>query len=245
MSQMEKSAVVANSFKKHDGGLLVSDRFILGKKLGSGSFGEIYIGIHKETKKQYALKLESVKTRHPQLIYEARVLKLLGNNLQGIPTIKYAGIDGNFRVLAMDLLGKNLEELFSYCGRRFSMKTICMLGDQMIARLQYIHQKHFLHRDIKPDNFLIGIGEEKSLVYLIDFGLAKKYRDPRTLCPIPERTGKSLVGTARYASVHAHLGWGNYSYSYLILQNNLQEMTWNPWHMFLFILQRVHCRGKV
>ena len=81
-----------------------------------------------------------------------------------------------------------------------------MLADQMICRAEYVHSKNFIHRDIKPDNFLMGLGKRSSLVYIIDFGLAKKYRDQKTAKHIPYRDGKSLTGTARYASINAHAG---------------------------------------
>ena len=76
----------------------------------------------------------------------------------------------------------------------------------MISRIEFMHSKNFLHRDIKPDNFLIGVGRNASIVYIIDLGLAKKYRDSRTNQHIPYREGKNLTGTARYASVSTHLG---------------------------------------
>jgi len=77
-----------------------------------------------------------------------------------------------------------------------------------ISRIEYIHSKNFIHRDIKPDNFLMGLGKKGNLVYVIDFGLAKKYRDSKTHQHIPYRENKNLTGTARYASINTHLGIG-------------------------------------
>lgn len=76
----------------------------------------------------------------------------------------------------------------------------------MISRLQHLHSRSFVHRDMKPDNFLIGLGPRANIVNMIDFGLAKKYRDPKTKVHIPIREGKSFTGTARYASINTHLG---------------------------------------
>ena len=106
----------------------------------------------------------------------------------------------------MDLLGSSLEDMFTVCNKRFSLKTALMLADQMISRVQHVHRMSFVHRDIKPDNFLMGLDNRANIVNIIDFGLAKRYRDPRTRVHIPLREGKNFTGTARYASINTHLG---------------------------------------
>ena len=113
-------------------------------------------------------------------MHEAKVLDQIKGGV-GIPHIYYKGpFKQKYLVMALELLGPSLEDLINMCNRQFSLKTVIMLADQMIARLQFMHAKYYLHRDIKPDNFLIGIGKKSNILYLIDFGLAKKYRDPKT-----------------------------------------------------------------
>ncbi|KFK42736.1 hypothetical protein AALP_AA1G033100 [Arabis alpina] len=185
--------------------LVIGGRFKLGRKIGSGSFGELYLGVNVQTGEEVAVKLESVKTKHPQLHYESKLYMLLQGGT-GVPNIKWYGVEGEYNVMVIDLLGPSLEDLFNYCNRKFSLKSVLMIADQLINRVEFMHSRGFLHRDIKPDNFLMGLGRKANQVYIIDFGLGKKYRDLQTHRHIPYRENKNLTGTARYASVNTHLG---------------------------------------
>ncbi|KAJ6533390.1 kinase-like domain-containing protein [Mycena vulgaris] len=185
--------------------LRVGGKYRLGKKIGSGSFGEIYVGINMISGEEVAIKLEPIKTKHPQLEYETKVYKTLAGGV-GVPFIRWFGTEGDYNAMVMDLLGPSLEDLFNFCNRKFGLKTVLLLADQLISRMEYIHSRNFIHRDIKPDNFVMGIGKRGNQVNAIDFGLAKKFRDPKTHLHIPYRENKNLTGTARYTSINTHLG---------------------------------------
>ena len=174
------------------------------RKIGEGSFGKIYLANNIQSGEQCAVKLENKNTNQSLLEQEAYLLCYLKG--EGIPQIKSYGYSGEYNVMVMELLGKSLEKLFQECNKKFTIKTVCMLAIQMITRLQYIHSKHILHRDIKPDNFTMGTGNNEDKVYIIDFGLSKKYRSSKTLQHIKYNEYRKMAGTARYASIRAIKG---------------------------------------
>ncbi|EPZ34372.1 Protein kinase, ATP binding site domain-containing protein [Rozella allomycis CSF55] len=175
---------------------VVGVHYRVGRKIGEGSFGIIYEGLNLLNNQAVAIKFEPRKSDAPQLRDEYRTYKILAGCV-GIPSVSYFGQEGFHNVLVLDLLGPSLEDLFEMCNRKFSLPTIAKLAVQMIAKAK---------EDIKPDNFLIGRGSQSDLVYLVDFGMAKYYRDPKTKQHIPYRERKSLSGTARYMSINTHLG---------------------------------------
>ncbi|KAG5407239.1 hypothetical protein IGI04_013358 [Brassica rapa subsp. trilocularis] len=165
---------------------VIGGKFKLGRKIGGGSFGELFLGVSVQTGEEVAVKLEPAKTKHPQLHYESKIYMLLQGGT-GIPSLKWFGVQGDYNAMVIDLLGPSLEDLFNYCNRKLTLKAVLMLADQLISRVEYMHSRGFLHRDIKPDNFLMGLGRKANQVYVIDFGLAKKYRDLQTHRHIPYR----------------------------------------------------------
>ncbi|KNZ51422.1 uncharacterized protein VP01_3962g3 [Puccinia sorghi] len=181
--------------------------FRVGKKIGEGSFGVIFEGTNLLNSQTVAIKFEPRKSDAPQLRDEYRTYKILAGS-PGVPQVYYFGQEGLHNILVIDLLGPSLEDLFDMCGRKFSVKTVVMTAKQMLTRVQTIHEKNLIYRDIKPDNFLIGRPGTKAanVVHVVDFGMAKQYRDAKTKVHIPYRERKSLSGTARYMSINTHLG---------------------------------------
>ena len=172
------------------------------KKLGEGSFGKVYKAEYNG--EFYAIKFESRQRPKSLLENEAIIMAYLqGPN---IPFIKSSGYSGDYNLLVMQLMDKSLEDII-HVRKMFSTKTTAMIGFQLIGILHFIHDKNIIHRDVKPDNCVMGSGELNENLYLIDFGLAKKYRSSRTLKQYPLTRKKRLTGTARYASIHALEGY--------------------------------------
>lgn len=123
----------------------------------------------------------------------------------GIPKCYDYKEEADYNILVMDLLGPSLQDMLTYCGNHFSLKTTLIIADQLLTRCEYMHSKNFIHRDIKPDNFLIGLGKQSHIIYLIDFGLGKRYRDSKTHQHIPYKIKKNFTGTVRYLSINGQL----------------------------------------
>lgn len=189
------------------GALMVGQNYKVGKKIGSGNFGELRLGKNIFTGDDVAVKLEPANSRAPQLYLEYRFYQLMGTQV-GVPKIFHFGPCSKYNALVLELLGPSLEDLFDMCGRKFSLKTVCMAGIQLITRLEFVHSKHIIYRDIKPENFLVGRRSlhSDSTIHIIDFGLSKEYIDPETGKHIQYREHKSLTGTARYMSINTHQG---------------------------------------
>ncbi|EPR78871.1 Casein kinase 1 [Spraguea lophii 42_110] len=174
------------------------------KKIGSGSFGKIYVCVAPDGK-VYALKCE---TRGNTLYREYNIYKQLGDSFFVPRVCAYGNMELKGKteaVMIMELLGVSLHDLFLRCDKRFSVKTVMMLAQLMISRVEFLHHRNIIHRDIKPDNFMFGRDNRINSLYIIDMGLSKCYRD-RAYAHIPFRKDRSLTGTARYASLNIHRG---------------------------------------
>ena len=186
--------------------------------VGCGAFGEIHLAYDVNMKALRAIKFEMANHKNPQLKHEYSVLEQLNkqdgvgglkgaDTFTGVPKVYYFDrLEHKYNFMVMEFLGPSLGDLFQLKERNFGMETVLMIAIQVLSRIEYIHEKGFLHRDIKPENFVIGLNEKSNLVYLIDYGLSKRYKDKNSGQHIPYRENKQLVGTVRYASVNAHLG---------------------------------------
>jgi serine/threonine protein kinase len=172
---------------------------------------------------EVAIKKEVKKPgKVPQLRTEAKIYQSLlsiqpqdisGNkalsqeDIQGVPKFYGMGELIDYYYLIIEFLGPNLVELLNYCKtKKFTISTVCLIAMQIINRIENIHKHNFIHRDIKPENFLIGSQDKSNVIYLIDFGLSKRYKNPKNHQHIPYREGRALTGTARYVSISTHLG---------------------------------------
>jgi serine/threonine protein kinase len=180
----------------------INRRYKLGKRIGAGAFGEIYEG-SDESGNTVAIKLEQKGCEYPQLRYESRIYHEL-QGIPGIPQMLYSGTEGLYNVLVLERLGLDLESILqSSPDNKLTLGETLKFGQEALTILENFHNRGFVHRDIKPDNFLTD-SRGKGL-YLIDFGLSKYLRDSNGH-HIEPNNHKNLTGTPRYASIANHKG---------------------------------------
>ena len=183
---------------------LLFKKYMLIDKIGRGAFGDVYNGMNIYTKEKVAIKLEERKNSQNPLEQEAFILYNLKG--PGIPEIKAFGRNKKHNILVQSLLGNSLNDIFNSNKKKFTVKDICNIGIQMLERIEYIHSKNYIHRDIKPQNFLIGKDNNgENIIYLIDFGLAKKYRSSRGN-HVKYSIKNQITGTPNFCSLNAMKG---------------------------------------
>jgi len=175
------------------------DKYKPEKKIGQGSFGRIYQGVNIEGNENVAMKFEEKEKN----LLETETYRMIYLKGEGVPKVYCYGNDNKYNILVMELLGRSIESYFTECKKKLSAYTVCYLGAEMVKRIRFVHEKNHIHRDIKPENFVMGIDKNIDNLYIIDFGLAKKYRSSRTKEHIPFKVNKKLTGTIRYSSVNA------------------------------------------
>jgi serine/threonine protein kinase len=200
------------------------DNYELINKIGSGSFGEVYIARNKTDKQVYAAKIEDAKNKN-RLKSEYNIYKKINkdNRVNGIPKVYNFIQTSEYNILIMEMLGPSLESKFDNNDRKISLQCLFKVGLDMIELIRNFHRRGFIHRDIKPNNFLFNYQKPSKTVfnannsnqnddkilpfdklYLMDFGLSKPYIINSEHIDI--KFDRSLIGTARYCSLNIH--WG-------------------------------------
>ena len=184
--------------------MLIGNKYQLIERIGKGNFGSIYKAQNIRTNELVAIKVESIARETKLLKRESQILQYLAN-YDGFPELKWFGLDERNYYMVMNLLGESLLKVKEYFGQ-LDMKETLLIGIQMIERIRTLHQNLLVHRDIKPDNFVFGIENKKTKLYLIDFGFTRRYTNDNGI-HIPMRTNCSLLGTPNFVSLNVHKGY--------------------------------------
>ena len=182
--------------------IMLANKYKIIEKIKEGSFGIIFKGENVRTSDLVAIKFEPKDIDKKTLKNEAKIYQYFGR-IDGFPQLKWFGTNENNNYLVMDLLGVSLSEMINYY-KAFCLKTVLRLGVQIIKRIQILHERFLLHRDIKPDNFLSGLGKATNKLHLIDFGISKRYDYDGV--HISEAKIHKLIGTPNFVSLNVHNG---------------------------------------
>ena len=179
---------------------MFSNKYKIFEKLSEGSFGIVYKAKNARTNEFVAIKFELKILNSNTLKNEAKIYQYLGKQ-NGFSQLKWFGSENNYSYLVIDLLGISLSKTIQ-CYKRFCLKTVLILGMQIMRRIKVLHEKYLLHRDIKPDNFLFGLETQTNKLFLVDFGFTKRYDyDGKH---IPEKKIKGLIGSPNFVSLNIH-----------------------------------------
>ena len=177
---------------------MISNKYNIIEKIGNGNFGNIFKGENIRTKEKVAIKVSPINSEYNLLKNETRVYQLLGNR-NDFPKLKWFGADDKNNYLVIDLLGDSLSQL-KQKNRVLSLPFVAKIGMQIIERLEIFHNLGLIHRDIKPDNFVFGINNNFHLLYLVDYGFSKGYKQKTNRENVP----KNIIGTINYISLNVH-----------------------------------------
>ena len=178
---------------------LINKKYRLVGKIGEGSFGLIYKGENVRTREMVAIKVEPIEKEMKLLKNESIIYQYL-NDVQGVPFVKWFGKDEKNYYMVLNLLGESLQTIKN--DSTFSLMTTLQIGIQVLLLVKTIHDKGLVHRDIKPDNFLLGLNNQRKRIYIIDFGLCKSFMTNNEHNPIKKT--KNLIGSLTYASINTH-----------------------------------------
>lgn len=179
---------------------MIANKYKLIEKIKEGAFGIIFKGEHVRTRELVAIKFEPKNTDKKTLKNEAKLYQYFGR-IEGFPQLKWFGTNEHAHYLVMELLGFSLTEMINHY-KGFCLKTVLLLGIQIIKKIQILHEMYLVHRDIKPDNFLFGLGIVTNKLHLIDFGISKRYNFDGV--HIPETKLHNLIGTPNFVSLNVH-----------------------------------------
>ena len=179
---------------------VVNKKYKIINKIGGGSFGQIYKGQNIRTSEFVAIKVEPIAGGLNLLKHESIVYQYL-QNCRGVPSVKWFGRDDNNYYMVINLLGESLQSIKNK-KQTFSLKLVLQIGIKIINLLKTIHDTGLVHRDIKPDNFLIGNATKNDQIYIIDFGFCKSFMNGNNHIPIKKTN--NLIGSLSYASINSH-----------------------------------------
>ena len=212
-------------------GKIIFNKYQIIKKIGEGCFGFIYEAKSLNSNKLYAIKFEDM--REGQYILEEEAIFLCSINCKRIPKVKSFGYSGFYLILVMQLLGKSLDKILNELpSKKMSLRCACNIAYQLITIFEIIHNNDIIHRDIKPANIAIGYEDKYKFLYVLDFGLSKKYRIGHSKKHLPFTKNNQLIGNARYSSINALEGGTQSrrddleSIGYLILYLILGKLPW-------------------
>jgi len=179
--------------------LIIANKYRIIGKLNEGSFGKVFKAENIRTNEVVAIKVETKNNNITTLKNEAKIYQYLGK-MVGVPHLKWFGTTENINYLVINLLGPSILKN----EKKLSLKNSLLIGIQIIERIKYIHNKYLLHRDIKPDNFLFDLDKQTNKIYLIDFGLCKRYSYNGK--HIEQKNIRQIVGSPNFVSINVHKG---------------------------------------